>query len=75
MSSDEWAIVNKILEILKPLKAFTKRLEGRLSEDTAHGIADVYPAIILILEQLETLKVQHASSQEGAAFWVAIENA
>jgi hypothetical protein len=75
MSSDEWAIVNEILEILEPLKAFTKRLEGRPSEDTAHGIADVYPAIILILEQLETLKVQHASSQVGAAFWVAIENA
>lgn len=75
MSSDEWAIVNEILEILEPLKAFTKRLEGRPSEETAHGIADVYPAIILILEQLETLKVQHASSQEGAAFWVAIENA
>jgi hypothetical protein len=31
--------------------------------------------MILILEQLETFKVQHASSQEGAAFWVAIENA
>jgi hypothetical protein len=46
MSSDEWAIVNEILKILEPLKAFTKRLEGRLSEETAHGIADVYPAII-----------------------------
>jgi hypothetical protein len=57
MSSDEWAIVNKILEILELLKAFTKRLEGRPSEETAYGIANVYPAIILILKQLETLKV------------------
>ena len=51
-----------ILEILKPLKAFTKRLEGRLSKETAYSIANVYPAIILILKQLETPKVQYASS-------------
>jgi hypothetical protein len=44
--------------MLEPIKALTKRMEGHPSEHTANGIADVYDALALILEQLEILK-QH----------------
>jgi hypothetical protein len=75
MTSDNWAILNEIVEILEPIKSFTKKLEGRPSQDKADGVTDVYPAIAIILGKLEKLKVEYAESQAGAPFWVAIEGA
>jgi hypothetical protein len=75
MSSDEWAILQELLAILDPIKACTKKLEGRPSEESATGIADVYNVLSLILGQLEKLKVEYAESQKDSAFWVAIEQA
>jgi hypothetical protein len=75
MSSDEWAILQELLAILDPIKACTKKLEGRPSEESATGITDVYDVLSLILGQLEKLKVEYAESQKDSAFWVAIEQA
>jgi hypothetical protein len=75
MSSDEWAILQELLAILDPIKACTKKLEGRPSEESATGITDVYDVLFLILGQLEKLKVEYAESQKDFAFWVAIEQA
>lgn len=75
MSSDEWAILQELLAILDLIKACTKKLEGRPSEESATGIADVYDVLSLILGQLEKLKVEYAESQKDSAFWVAIEQA
>ena len=75
LGADDWAIVNEILDMLKPIKHLTKRMEGRPSEHTAYGIADVYDSLALILGQLETLKQQYAESPHGMAFWSAIESA
>jgi hypothetical protein len=68
MTSDNWAILNEIVEILEPIKSFTKKLEGRPSQDKADGVTDVYPAIAIILGKLEKLKVEYAESQAGAPF-------
>ncbi|KAI0568903.1 HAT family dimerization domain protein, partial [Pyrenophora tritici-repentis] len=68
MSSDEWAILQELLAILDPIKACTKKLEGRPSEESATGIADVYDVLSLILGQLEKLKVEYAESQKDSAF-------
>jgi hypothetical protein len=75
LGNDDWAIVNEVLEMLEPLKYFTKRMGGRPSKHTAHGIRDVYDSIQYILTQLEKLKVEYAESANSKAFWVAIEHA
>jgi hypothetical protein len=75
MTSDNWAIINKIVGILEPIKSFTKKLKGRPSQEKADGVTDVYPAIAIILGKLEELKVEYAESQTNAPFWVAIEGA
>jgi hypothetical protein len=75
MISDNWAILNKIVQILEPIKSFTEKLEGRPSQDKADGVTEVYPAIAIILGKLEKLKVEYVESQAGATFWVAIEGA
>lgn len=49
LRADDWAIVNEILDMLEPLKLFTKRIENRPSEHTINGIAYVYNSIRLIL--------------------------
>jgi len=76
LKNDDWAIINEVIDMLEPLKQFTKRMEGRPSEETANGIRDVYDSVRLILEHLETLKLQYSESGEtGMAFWAAIEAA
>jgi hypothetical protein len=75
MSSDEWAILQELLAILNPIKACTKKPEGRPSEEFATGITNVYNVLPLILGHLEKLKVEYAESQKDFAFWVAIKQA
>jgi hypothetical protein len=75
LGNDDWAIVNEVIDMLEPLKYFTKRMENRPSEHTANGIRDVYDSLQYILSQLEKLKVEYAESSTGAAFWAAIEHA
>jgi hypothetical protein len=75
MSSSEWAILQELLAILDPIKACTKMLEDRPSEESAIGITNVYNVLSLILGQLEKLKVEYAESQKDSAFWIAIEQA
>ena len=75
MSSNKQAILQELLAILNLIKACTKKLEGRLSEESATSIADVYNVLSLILSQLEKLKVEYAESQKDSAFQVAIEQA
>jgi hypothetical protein len=75
MSSDEWAILQELLAILNPIKACTKKLEGRPSEESATSITNVYKVLPLILGHFEKLKVEYAESQKDSAFWVAIKQA
>lgn len=49
MSSDDWAILNEIVEILELIKSFMKRLEGRLDYNKLDRISDIYLAITIIL--------------------------
>ena len=75
LGNNDWAIINEVLDMLEPLKYFTKRIENRPSEHTANGIRDVYDSLQYILSQMEKLKVEYSESSTSAIFWAAIEHA
>jgi hypothetical protein len=64
LGSDDWAIIHELAELLEPFKDTTKQLEGRPSEQSATGIADVVPLLKILMEMLEKVKVQYCEASK-----------
>ena len=68
MGSNDWAMAIKLVNILKPIKESTKKLEGRPNENSPARIANVYPILKVILTNFEKLKVQYAGAANDTPF-------
>jgi hypothetical protein len=53
LTTHDWAVVTEYIDALKPLKAATKRLEGRGKSDRFVSIAEIIPVFKYILNYYE----------------------
>jgi len=65
LSDDDWVVITQYLELLKPFKIATKRLEGRIREGKGGSLWEVLPTFEVLLKHLETAKVQYANYPES----------
>jgi hypothetical protein len=53
LTAADWAVVTEYLDVLKPLKSATKRLEGRGKSGRFSAIAEIIPVFEYILSYYE----------------------
>jgi hypothetical protein len=53
LTAADWGVVTEYLAVLKPLKAATKRLEGRSASGAYGAIAEVIPVFEYLLKEYE----------------------
>ena len=58
LSANDWQVVTEYMEVLKPLKEATKRLEGRGKDNSFGAIYEVIPVFEQLLTQLERVVKQ-----------------
>lgn len=59
LTSNDWLILAETAEILKPFRSLTIRLESRAVQATHGALWEALPAIELLLEHLEKMKVHY----------------
>jgi hypothetical protein len=58
LSANDWQVITEYIEVLKPLKEATKRLEGRGKGNSFGAIYEVIPVFEQLLTQLERVVKQ-----------------
>jgi hypothetical protein len=64
LTGADWAVITEYMDILKPLKTATKRLEGRGKTSSFRAIADIIP----IFEYLLTYYEQRVNAYEAVNY-------
>ena len=59
LTNNDWLILAETAEILKPFRSLTIRLESRAVQATHGALWEALPAIELLLEHLENMKIQY----------------
>ena len=59
LTNNDWLILAETAEILKPIRSLTIRLESRAVQATHGALWEAVPAIELLLEDLEKMKIQY----------------
>jgi hypothetical protein len=54
LTADDWQVVTEYIDVLGPLKACTKRLEGRGGQGNFGAIAEIIPTFEYLLSELES---------------------
>jgi len=68
LSDDDWVVITQYLELLKPFKIATKRLEGRIRNGKGGSLWEVLPTFEVLLKHLESAKVQYANYPDESHF-------
>jgi hypothetical protein len=66
LSAADWGVITEYLEVLKPLKLATKRLEGRCKSGQYGAIYEVIPIFEYLLTYYEDRVKQHKAVDYNA---------